>query len=472
MTDFGFWSLIPPLLAIGLAIRTKQVVFSLSFGIFIGYFIINKANPVTGFLSTIEAFTNVFQSKGNTRTVILTLVIGAMIQLIKYSGGIEGFIQWVQRKLGDGNHFKEKLQATTALTGFLIFVESNISILTVGTIFRSLFDRHQIPREKLAYLADSSSAPSCILFPLNAWGAYIMGLLMIYDQIDPFQTLIYAIPFNFYAVITLGMVFWISLSGKDYGPMKSLQGASNPPQSSSSVDEEKKKSGPFNMIVPILIMVLSMPVFLIYSGWESHATLSFSEKIWNSISNGSGSEAVLNACFTAFLVATVLYFLQGKLTIKSFIEESFSGMKEMLVMAILMVLAFAIGNLCNELGTGIYVSRVTQSWLIPEIAPAIVFAISAFIAFSTGTSWGTFAIMMAIAMPLNFAIDANVYLMVAAVLGGGVFGDHCSPISDTTLIASLAAGCDHIDHVRTQLPYALVTGGLAFILYVVAGFVF
>jgi len=146
-------------------------------------------------------------------------------------------------------------------------------------------------------------------------------------------------------------------------------------------------------------------------------------------------------------------------------------MNEMLIMAILMVLAFAIGNLCNELGTGIYVSRVTQSWLIPEIAPALVFIISGFIAFSTGTSWGTFAIMMSIAIPLNYAIDSNLYLMVAAVLGGGVFGDHCSPISDTTLIASLASGCDHMDHVRTQLPYALFTGGIAIVFYLLTGFI-
>lgn len=469
MTDYGFWSLIPPVLAIGLAIRTKQVIFSLLIGIFAGYLIINQGNLFAGFLATIEAFTSVFQSKGNTRTVILTLIIGAMIQLIKYSGGINGFIKWVQDRLHTKNHFERKLQATTALTGFLIFVESNISILTVGTIFRPLFDKHRIAREKLAYLADSSSAPSCIIFPLNAWGAYIMGLLMIYDQLDPFQTLIFSIPFNFYAILTLAMVFWISLSGKDLGPMKKVVEE----RKEVKVDNtnEDTISGPFNMIIPIAVMVLTMPVFLIYSGWDSQLSGSTMEKIWGSIGNGSGSEAVLNACFTGFITAITMYFFQRKLTIKSLINESFKGMNDMLVMAVLMVFAFAIGALCNELGTGIYVSRVTQSWLMPEVAPALIFIVSAFIAFSTGTSWGTFAIMMSIAIPLNYAIDSNLYLMVAAVLGGGVFGDHCSPISDTTLIASLASGCDHIDHVRTQLPYALITGGLTVLLYLIVGFV-
>lgn len=472
MTDYGFWSLVPPILAIGIAIRTKQVVFSMALGILAGHLILSRGNPFFGFLNTIEAFIAVFQSEGSTRTIILTLIIGAMIQLIKYSGGIEGFIRWVQNKLDRGTHFERKLQATTALTGFLVFIESNISILTVGAIFRPLFDKHQLPREKLAYIADSSSAPSCILFPLNAWGAYIMGLLLTYKSLDPFKTMIYSIPFNFYAILTLIMVFWLALSGKEYGTMRKVM------QQTQHVEKQKENqtntnaSSPLNMILPIAVMVLSMPFYLLWSGWDSNIAGTILNKIWSSIGNGSGSEAVLNACFTGFLLAVTMYFIQKKLTIKSCIEQSFNGMRDMLVMAILMTLAFAIGNLCNELGTGIYVSRITQSWLISEMAPALIFVTSGFIAFSTGTSWGTFAIMISIAIPLTTAIDANTYLMVAAVLGGGVFGDHCSPISDTTLIASLSSGCDHIDHVNTQLPYALFTGGLTTLLYIIAGFIF
>lgn len=471
MTDYGFWSLIPPLLAIGLAIRTKQVVFSLTLGIFVGYLIIKSGNPFEGFLAAISAFVDVFQSKGNTRTIILTLIIGALIQLIKYSGGINGFINWVQKRLSGQSNFKGKIQATSALTGFLIFVESNISILTVGTIFRPLFDKHKIPREKLAYLADSSSAPSCVLFPLNAWGAYVMGLLLAFPSLDPFQTLVYSIPFNFYAILTLIFVFWLSLSGKEFGEMKKIVERKQEVVE-ETIPKEEKTSSPLNMVIPIAAMVLTMPFFLIYGGWDSALEGGFTDKVWNSISNGSGSEAVLNACFTGFVIAAIMYFAQKMLTIKTFIDQSFKGMNDMVVMAVLMVLAFAIGNLCNELGTGIYVSRVTSSWLIPEVAPALIFIISSFIAFATGTSWGTFAIMISIGVPLSFAVDANIYLVIAAVLGGGVFGDHCSPISDTTLIASVASGCDHIDHVRTQLPYALFTGGISILLYLIAGFIF
>ncbi|MCP4459242.1 MAG: sodium:solute symporter [Cytophagales bacterium] len=467
MTSYDFWSIIPPILAIALAIKTKQVIPSLLAGLFAGWIIINNGNPFTGLLDTLNGLVNVFQSSGNTRTVLFTLFIGALIQLIRHAGGVSGFINSISKKFENAESPTKRLQAGAALTGFLIFIESNISILTVGTVFRPLFDTYKLSREKLAYLADSSSAPSSILFPVNAWGAYIMGLLAVYESIDPFQALIYSIPFNFYAILTLLMVFWMATKGKDFGPMKNTQ--PKPVQETSINVESKGKA--INMILPLLIMILSMPLFLVFTGWDPEATGSLSERIWQSISDGSGSQAVMFAVCFALLFAGIQFAINGLVTLKSFTEQSLKGMNEMLTMAILMVLAFALGDLCNTLGTGNYVAEVTSSWLSPSLAPALIFAISCFIAFATGTSWGTFAIMMSIAMPLGISIDANIYLMIAAVLGGGVFGDHCSPISDTTLISSMAAGCDHIEHVRTQLPYALITGGISIILYLVAGFV-
>ena len=195
MTEYGFLSLIPPVLAIALAIKTRQVIFSLILGIFVGWLIMGNGNVITAFLSTIDAMVNVMQSEGNTRTVIFTLLIGALIQLIRKSGGMNGFIGLIQKRLAKSKSPNSTLQVAAGLTGFLIFIESNISILTVGTAFQSLFDKYKIAREKLAYLADSSSAPSCILFPINAWGAYVMGLLAAYDHLDPFQALLFSIPF-------------------------------------------------------------------------------------------------------------------------------------------------------------------------------------------------------------------------------------------------------------------------------------
>jgi Na+/H+ antiporter NhaC len=464
--NYDFWSVLPPVIAIALAIYTRQVIFSLIIGLFAGWMIINNGNPIEGFLDTLNGLVNVFQSAGNTRTVLFTLFIGALIQLIRHAGGISGFIQLISKRFAKADNPSSRLQAGASLTGFLIFIESNISILTVGTVFRPLFDKYRISREKLAYLADSSSAPSCILFPFNAWGAYIIGLLAAYESIDPLKALVYSIPFNFYAILTLILVFYIGLSGKDFGPMKKTV-----PRELPENEEEVQSGKAIDMLLPLLTMVVTMPIFLVYTGWDATLEGSFGEKIWASIANGSGSQAVMFAVCTAVLFAGIKFWLNGLINLKSFIEQSLIGMNEMLTMALLMVLAFAIGDLCNTLGTGVYVADITKSWLSPSLAPALIFVTSCFIAFSTGTSWGTFAIMMSIAMPLGLSIDANIYLVIAAVLGGGVFGDHCSPISDTTLISSMAAGCDHIDHVRTQLPYALFTGGIATIMYLIAGFV-
>jgi tetracycline resistance efflux pump len=472
MNEYGFLSLLPPLIAIFLAIRTKQVIYSLMIGIFLGWLILSDWNLISAFFGTMQAIVDVFKSDGNTRTVVFTLLIGALIQLIKYSGGVDGFIYRIQKSLANTSHPKRAIQLSAGLTGFLLFIESNISILTVGTAFKPLCDKYGISKEKLAYLADSSSAPSCILFPLNAWGAYIMGLLLAYDHLDPFKTLIYSIPFNFYPLLTLILVFYIASSGKNYGPMKQFESQAQPisaTHSASPHTESNKKAR--NMVLPLLVMVITMPILLIYSGWQADATgQSLIDRIWISIGSGSGSFAVMNAVFIALLFAAGYYGIQKIINLKSFFEVSLKGMNDMLMMAILMVLAFAIGNMCKELGTGQYVADVTSAWLSPALAPAILFLTSCFVAFSTGTSWGTFAIMISIGVPLAQSVGLNPYLAIGAVLGGGVFGDHCSPISDTTLISSVATQCDHIDHVRTQLPYALMTGGIATLFYLITGF--
>lgn len=467
MKDFGFWSLLPPILAIILAIRTKQVIVSLTLGLLLGYIIIEQGNVFQGMLSTMDHLVAVFESAGNTQTILFTLLIGSLIQLIKFSGGIHGFVGKLQRMILKSRNPKSRLQVAAGLVGFLIFIESNISILTVGTVFQSLFDKFGISRQRLAYLADSSSAPSCILFPINAWGAYIIGLLSIYEGVSPFKSLLYSIPFNFYPLLTLIMVFVLAASDKSFGPMKKYDHQ----QPVIPTDPNETHSGKArNMLLPLGVMIFSMPLFLLYTGWQDNPGQSFGTKLWDAIANASGSTAVLYSVTLALLFAGIMYGFQKKISLNTFIEESLEGMKEMLSMAILMLLAFAIGGLCKELGTGLYVASITQNWLSPGLAPAIIFLTSCFIAFSTGTSWGTFAIMISIVVPLAQAIDLNIYLAVGAVLGGGVFGDHCSPISDTTLIASMASGSDHIAHVETQLPYALITGALSLVFYLIAGF--
>jgi Na+/H+ antiporter NhaC len=226
-----------------------------------------------------------------------------------------------------------------------------------------------------------------------------------------------------------------------------------------------------NMIVPILVMVLMMPVMLIYTGWSADTSRSFMGNVMHAIGQGSGSTSVLVSVITAILVSMVLYRSQRIFKIPQMIDLTMKGISGMMPLALLMLMAFAITAVCNALGTGVYVAEMTRSWLSPGLVPCIVFLTSCFIAFATGTSWGTFGIMMAIAIPMARALGADEVIVIAAVLGGGIFGDHCSPISDTTIISSMASACDHIDHVRTQIPYALIAGGIAVAGYLLIGII-
>jgi len=492
MEHYGIWSLLPPVLAIGLAIKTRQVFLSLFLGIWIGWVTLNDWNFFAGTLASIQALVDVFKEPGNTRTIMFSSLVGALIAFIQHSGGVDGFIKYVNRFLEKieqrpkGNS-RRVVQILAWLTGSVIFVESSINALTVGSIFRPIFDRLNIPREKLAYIADSISAPTCILIPLNAWGAYIMGLLLAQGISDPLSTMIKAYPLNFYPILAMLTVVIVIMTQKDIGPMrkaeerakktgKVIADGATPMISSEVIALEKKDGVPArarNMIIPIFTMVFMMPVGLIYSGWgqmENMENLSFFSAIFKAISNGSGSTAVLWAVLTAILVAALLYRSQKIFKLKEVIDLTFKGIGGLIPLALLMMLAFAIGKVSRDLGTGLYAAELAQNWISPHFVPVILFLISGFVAFSTGTSWGTFAIMLAVGIPMAQGMEVGIPLTVAAVLGGGIFGDHCSPISDTTIISSMASASDHIDHVKTQLPYALTAAGIASLFYLILGF--
>ena len=488
--EYGFLSVIPPIVAIVLALRTKQVYIALLFGIWFSWLIIKGWDPLEGTLAMIEALVNVFQSKGNTRTIMFSALVGALLIFIQYSRGVEGFINIINKILvklerKKNGYSRVMVQVLAAVTGLLLFVETSISSLTVGTLYRPIFDKLGIPREKLAYIADSSSAPSSILIPFNAWGAFIMGLLLTQGIDKPFAVMIASIKYNFYPLIAILILFIIILSKKDFGPMKKAEkrtketGALMNPNAKPMVSEEITSFPPkegieakaYNMIVPLLVMVFMMPINLIYTGWGAvKGASSFLNHAAEAIGKGSGSSSVLYAVIAALLVAMSMYFVQGIMKPKEAVTLTLKGISELMPLALLMLLAFAIGDACKELETGIYVANVTKDWLSPELLPAVVFLISSFIAFSTGTSWGTFAIMLAISVPMATMHGADITIVVAATLGGGVFGDHCSPISDTSIISSMASASDHIDHVKTQLPYAIVGGVITTVLYLILGF--
>jgi len=493
MDNYGFWSILPPLVAIILAIKTRQVFISLLFGIWMGWVILSNFNFLSGTLNTIEAMVDVFKDPGNTRTIMFSSLVGALIAFIQRSGGVEGFIHYI-------NNFLEKIekkrntsprktvQIMAWLTGMAIFVESSINVLTVGAIYRPIFDRLKIPREKLAYIADSISAPTCILIPLNAWGAYIMGLLLAQGISNPLGTMIKAYPLNFYPIFAMIAVAIVIFTQKDIGPMKKAEkralqegkvirdGAT--PMISSDVISMEKAEGTVararNMIIPIATMVGMMPIGLIYSGWsqvENIQSYPFWQQIFLALGKGSGSTAVLWAVLMSIVVGAILYRSQNIFKLPEIISLIFKGVGGLIPLALLMMLAFAIGKVCRDLGTGVYIAEITKAWLSPKLVPVIVYLVASFIAFSTGTSWGTFAIMIPIGLQMAQIMDANIYLTIAAALGGGVFGDHSSPISDTTIISSMASASDHIDHVKTQLPYALIAGFAAALVYLIVGLV-
>jgi len=469
MDSYGWLSILPPVLAIFLAIKTKHVYISLTVGIWLGWTIINGWNPLTGFIQTVNALVAVFEDADNTRVILFSAMIGAIITFTQFSGGMKGFVNWVVGKGLVGT--KRSVGLLAWFLGFIIFIESSICVLVSGAVCRPIFDKVSVSREKLAYILDSTSAPKCIIIPLNAWGAFVLGLLAAQGIEDPIRLFISSIPFNFYAFAALIMVLFVVLTGKDIGPMKEaerrvreegklLRDGAEPLVSDEVVMMKEKQGVPpraINMILPVATMVIMMPVVLFITGKGN-------------LMEGSGSLSVLWAVICGLAVGAIAYKAQKIMTGKEITEVFMKGVGGLIPLASLMILAFAIGDTCDALGTGPFVAQAAKSTLNPGIIPLVVFLISCFIAFSTGTSWGTFAIMIPIAVPMINIIGLHPGLIIAAVLGGGVFGDHCSPISDTTIISSMASATDHIDHVRTQVPYALIAATFAIILFVIFGF--
>jgi tetracycline resistance efflux pump len=469
METYGWLSILPPLLAIFLAIKTKHVYISLVLGIWLGWTIIHSWNPVSGLIQTLGALVAVFKDEDNTRVVLFSAMIGAIITFTQYSGGMKGFINWV---VGKGVVRTRKQAGLLAwFLGFIIFIESSICVLVSGAVARPLFDKLKISREKLSYILDSTSAPKCILVPLNAWGAFVIGLLASQGVDNPVRVLVSSMPFNFYAILALLIVLATVLTEKDWGPMKKaehrvrvenklLRDGAEPLISTDVVQMEAKEGIPpraINMILPVATMVAMMPLVLLITGKGN-------------LMEGSGSASVLWSVIAGLAVGAVAYRAQGIMKVKEITDIFMKGVGGLIPLASLMILAFAIGDICEALGTGPFVAQAAKATLNPGIIPTVIFLVSCFIAFSTGTSWGTFAIMIPIAIPMVKIIGLHPGLMTAAVLGGGVFGDHCSPISDTTIISSMASATDHIDHVRTQLPYALTAAGLSVLLFLIFGF--
>ncbi len=443
--------ILPPVLAIAVAVWRKEVIIALILAIFFSEVIIAGWDPASGFTGAIDRIVAVFESPGNTRILLFSLIVGALIEYIQVSGGVSACV----KKLTSMGLTKTPRQVglLTTFTGLVIFIETNLSILTAGILSRGLFDKFKMSRERLAYIIDSTCAPVAVLVLLNGWGAYLLGLISNYELSEPVYTLALTIPLNFYAVLTVALVFYTVITGKVHGTMKTAETF----QTESDLDDPQPPTKARYMLVPLGVMTFGIVFFLWLTGDGN-------------IMQGSGSTSVLWATVLAVAVAYLMLLGERQFSHKELVDISFDGMSNLLPLVSIVLLSLALGASLQALGTGEFIASMIGRFLPAVTIAPLIFVAAGVIAFTTGTSWGTFAIMVPIGLPLALSMGINPALVLSALIGGGIFGDHCSPISDTTIISSLAAGCDHYDHVRTQLPYALTTGGATVLLYLLAGF--
>ncbi len=451
-------TVLPPFVAIAVVLWKREVILALFLAVFTSELLQQAfslgAIPLAG-LDTLEQITAVFEDKGNARILIFSLMIGALLAFIRQSGGVTAMVSSIINR-GIARNGRHAALLTTGV-GTAVFVESNLSVLTAGILSRGIFDRFGLSRAKLAYIIDSTSAPICILILLNAWGAYILVLLGSYEfEITAAQVLWGTVPLNFYALVTLVIVVATAWSGKYFGPL-----ATSPLTHHDDRNEELEieESHPSYMLVPLFVMVAGMVGFML---WTGNGVLA----------DGNGSKSVLYSVSLACLVAYVMMMRSGKFSHLKLVKIGFAGMGELLPLVTIVLFSLALGASLKDLGTGIFIAGLVGEYLPIYLIIPTLFLAGGLISFSTGTSWGTFAILIPIGMPLIDAFGLPPSLVLAAILGGGIFGDHCSPISDTTAVSAIASGCDLLEHVRTQLPYALVAGGITLVMYVVVSLVY
>ncbi len=448
--EYGYLSLLPPLLAIVMALLFRHVLLSLFVGIFSAQLIISDFQIFETLMLVYELFLSLLTQAWIVKTLLFALLVGSVMALLKASGGIDGFIHLLHHRYA---LVKSKRSALllTYVVGIVIFIESSITALIAGTVGKPLSDKYGFSRTKLAYVCDSTSAPVCSLIMINGWGALVLGLIaaqiskeVIVGESVPW--LLDSLLYNFYAMSALVVTFlviWFDFKVGERGVI-----ASN-----ISELESVKPHGATFMLLPIAVMIATVFASLYVTGGGN-------------MLKGSGSSAIFHSQVVTLLFMLAYYLFKKIMTLKTWVNEAVVGFKSMIEIAMILLFAFGIGASTQQMETGLFLAEFAHEILSPTYLAAVIFLLSAVMAFATGTSWGTFSIMIPIAVPMAVGMDANVALCIGAVISGGVFGDHCSPISDTTIISSLAAGCDHIEHVKTQLPYALFSGLVALVLFI------
>ena len=486
-------TLLPALVAIVVVFWRKEVIIALGAALFTAVLLLQLQQsllgislPLNAAVASVEVLVDTVADEGNARLLLFALLVGALMAYMRDSGGVSALVTRLINAGVAKNARQSRLLAF--FTGIIIFIESNLSVLTAGFLTRGLFDKFKLSRAELAYIVDSTSAPICILNLLHGWGAFILGLLGHYPLgMSSVDVMLGSIALNFYPILTLMLVFFTIMTGKHFGPMRfarvyghtepitvntigtvqlgkdaSIDAGTTPPTLDLSTpiqQHEGQQHGKIRyMLLPLFTMILSMISVMLWTGNGD-------------ITAGSGSKAVLYATAAACMMSYILLMTDKRFNHQQLVDIGFKGMSELLGLVTILLLAIALGSALKTLGTGTFIAQLVSQSLPLWLIPAMLFLAGALISFTTGTSWGTFAILIPIGMPLVAALDLPPALLLAAILGGGVFGDHCSPISDTTAVSAVAAGCDLLEHVQTQLPYALFCALLSLIGYLLVGWI-
>lgn len=460
--------LLPIIVTLVLSLATKNVVLGLFFGVFSGVIMLSGWDIFSSFgLLVKDHLATQLTDSYNAGVLVLLVFIGGFVALMEQSGGGQAFATKVTHWISN----KTRGQISAWLGGITIFFSDFGTPLIVGPVFRPLFDKLKLSREKLAFIIDSTSSPVAILIPFIGWGVYIMGLIQkeltaANSDISDWDAFISAIPYQFYAILAVGLVPLLALTQLDFGPMAKAEQLAK--TGKSVVDHDVNTVSAFThpnakssfIGVPLLVMAAVLAYMLVPLGFPF-------EKV-----SGSVFRAALSTAY--FSAAVSLISLMAWYNVRSLsegIQVYLQGMGKMIQVAIILILAWALSGISKELGTASYIAELAQTGFPYWLLPAVAFLLAAIISFATGSSWGTFAIMMPLVIPTVFAIDAPLYVCIGAVLSGGLFGDHCSPISETTILSSTGAGCDQFQHFRTQFPYAVLNGSIALLSFLIAGFV-
>ena len=466
-----FMSLVPPIIAIGLALVTKEVFSSLFVGVLAGGLFYADFSPVKALDAVVN--TGIIEAVSGTAGIFAFLVIlGAVVILLNKAGGSQAFGKWAQ------THVKTRvgaLLATFAL-GVLIFVDDYFNCLTVGSVMRPVCDTHKISRAKLAYIIDATAAPICMIAPVSSWAAAVS------EHVADGQGLTYfikAIPYNFYSLLTIAFVIAITVMGFDYGKMSGVEfkalntgdlGAVDPNEDAESLPEGAVGARVYDLIVPIVVLIVSCIVALMYVGGFFTAG-DYQWKLIDAFGNTDATVGLPLGSLVALIITIVYLMARRLISFKESMEAIPKGFTAMVPAILILTLATALKNTTGLLGSDVFVDNLLKNaGALKLFLPAIIFVIACFLAFATGTSWGTFGILIPIVSAAFGGLNSEIAVIgMSACLAGAVCGDHCSPISDTTIMASAGAQCNHVEHVSTQLPYALTVAAVSFVSYVIAG---